>query len=111
LEGPSLVALLRLGSSQYRKLVARTALRRASRDQLARNAAVALGNSGSSEAIAPLFEAAKEHRSEQVRAHATWALGHLLRQFGHEIARPHLEELRGSPSLSVAEEALVALQS
>jgi HEAT repeat protein len=109
LEGPSLVALLRLGSSQYRKLVARTALRRASRDQLARNAAVALGNSGSAEAIAPLFEAAKDHRSEQVRAHATWALGHLLRHFGHEMARSHLEELRASPSLGVAQEAHVAL--
>lgn len=104
-----LVELLRLGSAQYRKLVAKTALRRATRDQLSRNAAVALGNSGSVEAIAPLSDAARNHRSEQVRAHATWALGHLLRHFGYEQARPDLEALRGSSVSSVVEEAERAL--
>jgi epoxyqueuosine reductase len=77
LEAPELEALLFLTSSGYRRLVAGTALSRVSRARLARNAAVALGNSRSRAAEAPLSRALNAHPSELVRSHAAWALGEL----------------------------------
>lgn len=74
---PSLVDVLELGSSAYRRLVAKSALRRAPRWQLQRNAAVALGNSSSSDAIRPLERALSDNRYPIVRGHAAWALGQL----------------------------------
>lgn len=77
LTNPDLVALLELGAARYRTLVKRTALRRASRATLQRNAAIALGNSGDESAIAPLTRALLENPTPLVRAHAAWALGEL----------------------------------
>jgi epoxyqueuosine reductase len=76
---PDLLALLDLGSAAYRTLVRRTALRRASRTTLQRNAAIALGNSGDPQAVAPLTRAVSSHARALVRAHAAWALGELAR--------------------------------
>lgn len=73
---PDLLGLLALGANQRRRYVEGTALRRASREQLARNVCVALGNSGDPGAI-PALEHALEDRSPLVRAHAAWALGQL----------------------------------
>lgn len=73
-----LIGLLELGAAGYRRLVTKTALRRTHRAQLARNAAVALGNSGDPRALAPLTRALTEHTSPLVRGHAAWALGRLL---------------------------------
>lgn len=72
-----LVELLGLTSSGYRRLVRGSALRRVSRVRLARNAAVALGNSGDPRAVPPLVHALETHQSALVRAHAAWALGRL----------------------------------
>jgi epoxyqueuosine reductase len=77
LVAPELVSLLELTSSGYRRLVKRSALRRVSRNRLARNAAVALGNSGDARAVEPLVRALETHRSALVRGHAAWALGRL----------------------------------
>ena len=77
LAAPDLVGLLFLGSADYRKLVRGTALSRVSRARLSRNAAIALGNSRSPQAEAPLARAVQTHTSELVRAHAAWALGAL----------------------------------
>jgi epoxyqueuosine reductase len=77
LREPELESLLFLTSSGYRRLVAGTALSRVSRARLARNAAIALGNSRSPAAEAPLARAVSTHGSELVRAHAAWALGAL----------------------------------
>jgi len=77
LENPDLIDLLQITSSRHRKLVKGTALRRAPRQQLMRNAAIALGNSGSQEAIAPLLDALKDNRYPIVRSHVAWALGEL----------------------------------
>jgi epoxyqueuosine reductase len=74
---PDLVELLFLTSSGYRKLVRGTALSRVSRSRLARNAAIALGNSHDPAAEAPLARALETHSSELVREHAAWALGAL----------------------------------
>ena len=73
---PPLQALLRVGSAQHRKLVARTALRRVTRAQLLRNVAVALGNVGGAGDLAGASEALGD-RSALVRGHAAWAVGRL----------------------------------
>jgi epoxyqueuosine reductase len=77
LEHVDLVGLLTLGAAGYRRLVRRTALRRVTVATLARNAAVALGNSGDPRAKEPLLRALGRHRSALVRGHAAWALGRL----------------------------------
>jgi epoxyqueuosine reductase len=74
---PDLSALLELGSSAHRRLVRGTCLGRVSRNRLARNAAVALGNTGDVRAVAPLARALADHTSSLVRAHAAWALGRI----------------------------------
>jgi epoxyqueuosine reductase len=77
LESVDLVRLLDMGSADHRKLVKRSALRRANRATLARNAAVALGNSHDPRASLPLEHALSSHPSALVRSHAAWALGEL----------------------------------
>jgi len=67
--------LLALGSSAHRRLVRGTALQRVSRNRLARNAAVALGNHPCPAAADALARALQQHPSAMVRAHAAWALG------------------------------------
>jgi len=74
-EAPDLLHLLRLGSSQFRRLVKGTALRRTGRQQLLRNAAIALGNTGDQRAVEPLIGVLGSHPSSLVRQHAAWALG------------------------------------
>jgi epoxyqueuosine reductase len=69
-----LIALLQNRSSGHKKLTQASAMRRVSREQLARNAAIALGNLGDPSAIDPLLQTLHEDRSAVVRAHAAWAL-------------------------------------
>ncbi|HEV8245904.1 MAG TPA: tRNA epoxyqueuosine(34) reductase QueG [Polyangiaceae bacterium] len=76
-EQVDLASLLDLGSAGYRKFVKRSALSRASRATLARNAAIALGNLGQRECEAPLVKALLHHYFPIVRGHAAWALGAL----------------------------------
>jgi epoxyqueuosine reductase len=83
LETVDLERLLTLGSADHRKLVKRTALRRSTRATLARNAAVALGNSRDPRASAPLERALATHPSALVRGHAAWALGELVAHGAH----------------------------
>jgi epoxyqueuosine reductase len=109
LELVDLVALLELGAAGYRKLAKRTALRRATRDTLARNAAVALGNSGDERAVEPLSRALRAHKSPLVRVHAAWALGELAGQGKHAGREPLVEAERADPDPAVREEAAFAL--
>src|SRR5690606_26148778 len=55
-----------------------TAVIRAKRRGLARNAAIALGNSGDERAIPILTSVLNEHDEPLVRGHAAWALQHLI---------------------------------
>ncbi|HLV22950.1 MAG TPA: tRNA epoxyqueuosine(34) reductase QueG [Polyangiaceae bacterium] len=106
LAAPDLIDLLELGSAAYKRLVAGTALRRVNRAQLARNAAVALGNAGDPRSIPPLVRALGGHPSPLVRGHAAWALGRL----GSEQARAALERaLAEDGAPEVREEARLAL--
>ena len=77
LGAPDLIELLELGSARYRQFVKGTALRRTHRAQLARNAAIALGNSRDLRAVIPLARAVSAHTSALVRGHAAWALGEI----------------------------------
>ncbi len=73
---PALIELLGLGANQMRRYLNNSAMRRASRHTLLRNACIALGNLGDARAI-PALERAVRDRHPIVRAHAAWALGQL----------------------------------
>ena len=83
--GLDLVRVLGLGTAQLRKLMRGTALRRAGRAGLLRNACVALGNAGDDSA-APALTRALGDRHPLVRGHAAWALGRLGRRAALEAA-------------------------
>jgi epoxyqueuosine reductase len=84
---PSLPALLRLDAEQFQRRFRGSAVRRAKRDGLLRNVAVALGNTGNPAAVVPLAGAFRNEPSALVRAHAAWALGRI----GDHAARRVLE--------------------
>jgi epoxyqueuosine reductase len=109
LEAVDLERLLELGAADYRKLVKRTALRRVSRATLARNAAVALGNTKSPRASAPLERALEDDPSELVRGHAAWALGELGENSSPTAQDALRRAAEGDASETVRSEARAAL--
>jgi epoxyqueuosine reductase len=82
---PRLDWLIELTEADFRAVYGGTAVTRAKRRGLARNAAVALANSADPRAEAPLRLALHEHDEPLVRGHAAWALRRLL---GDEAAQP-----------------------
>lgn len=104
LEALSLEALLGLTTSEHKRLVKGTALERAARDQLMRNAAVAMGNSGSLKFVPTLTEALQHNRYPVVREHCAWALGKL----GGADARQALEQasMSGDETDPVVQQAI-----
>jgi epoxyqueuosine reductase len=78
-----LLDLVELTSTGYRRLARRTALRRTTRLQLQRNAAVALGNATFNDdaeralAVAALERVLRGSASAIVREHVAWALGRI----------------------------------
>jgi epoxyqueuosine reductase len=70
------VEILGLNEATFAERFARSPVARATRAGLARNAAVALGNSGSAGAV-PALIAALADDAPLVRGHAAWALGRL----------------------------------
>ncbi len=74
---PDLAELLALTDAQFERRFGDTAVARAGRRGLARNAAVALGNRGGPGARPPLARAEREDPEALVRSHAAWALGRL----------------------------------
>jgi epoxyqueuosine reductase len=103
-----LVELLQLGAAAYRRLVKQSAMRRVGREQLKRNAAVALGNSGDQRAVAPLARALNTDKSALVRGHAAWALGRL----GGTEAKKALEDAASTDrDETVRAEATAALSA
>lgn len=107
--GLSLPELLALSAAGYRRLVRGSALERATRRMLQRNAAIALGNSGQPEALKPLL-GALGCDSELVRGHAAWAVGRL--PYESENRAIALESLaQHDPVAWVRDEAAEALAS
>jgi epoxyqueuosine reductase len=76
LAAPALIPLLALTEEQFRERFRGSPIRRAKRRGFLRNIAVALGNSGSAEAVPALIGALRDHEP-LVRGHAAWALGRL----------------------------------
>ena len=101
-----LLALLGQTSGDHRRRVKRSAMRRAGRHQLKRNAAVALGNSGQLSAVPALSRSLASDGSPLVRGHAAWALGQLG---GPEAEQCLLEAEHGDADPGVREEARSAL--
>jgi epoxyqueuosine reductase len=85
LRAPLLADLARLDDAAFRRLFAKSPVKRAGRDRFVRNVLVAIGNCGD-----PALAGAAEHlltdASALVRGAAIWALGRLDRQRLREIA-------------------------
>jgi epoxyqueuosine reductase len=109
LAAPELTDVLELTSAGYRKFVRGTALKRTHRAHLARNAAIALGNSNDRAAIEPLSQALASHPSALVRGHAAWALGQLA-AFDHDLVVDALTRASNDDDPFVREEAALALR-
>jgi epoxyqueuosine reductase len=71
---PELDWLVRMTEQEFRGAYRGTAVLRAKRRGLARNAAIALGNAGNDRAISLLIEALTSHDEPLVRGHAAWGL-------------------------------------
>ncbi|MGH7691330.1 MAG: tRNA epoxyqueuosine(34) reductase QueG [Candidatus Dormibacteria bacterium] len=74
---PDLVELLDISEEAFQLRYAGTTIRRSGRERLARNAAIALGNSGDGAAVSALARALGSHPSGVVRGACAWALGEL----------------------------------
>ena len=103
---PSLPGLLTMTETAFRHTYGGTPVTRAKRRGLARNAAVALGNSSDRRHTGDLARALTGHDEPLVRGHAAWALGRL----GGPGARSRLERARRSEAdQSVRDEIEAAL--
>jgi epoxyqueuosine reductase len=87
LRAPPLAELAGLDDAGFRKLFARTAVKRTGRDRFVRNVLIAIGNSGDP-ALAPCAARLLDDPAAIVRGAAVWALGRLL-------PREEMAELRG----------------
>jgi epoxyqueuosine reductase len=74
---PSLHTLLAMSDDAFRQRYRGTAVLRAKRNGMARNAAVVLGNIGTDQDADPLVAALLEHDAPLVRGHAAWALSRI----------------------------------
>jgi epoxyqueuosine reductase len=77
LRARSLAELARLDDAGFRKLFARTAVKRTGRDRFVRNVLIAIGNSGDP-GLAPCAAQLLDDPAAIVRGAAVWALGQLL---------------------------------
>jgi len=77
LQAPALADLVQLDDAGFRKLFARTAIKRTGRDRFVRNVLIAIGNSRDL-ALAPYAEQLVTDPSTIVRGAAVWALGRLV---------------------------------
>jgi epoxyqueuosine reductase len=76
LEAPPLAELARLDDAAFRKLFAKSPVKRIGRDRFLRNVAIAIGNCGDA-ALVPEAERLIADASPLVRGAAIWALGRL----------------------------------
>jgi epoxyqueuosine reductase len=74
---PALSSLLRMSEEEFRATYRGTAVLRTKRSGLARNAAIALGNTGDPDDLLILSEALRSHDLPLVRAHVAWAIGRI----------------------------------
>jgi epoxyqueuosine reductase len=77
LRAPVLAELARLDDAQFRKLFAKTAIKRAGRNRFVRNVLIAIGNTGDA-SLVPEAERLLDDISPLVRGAAVWALSRLM---------------------------------
>ncbi len=93
---PALIPLLEITPEEFARRFGRSPVKRARREGLQRNAAIALGNSGDCAAI-PALAHALTVAAPLVRLHAAWALGRLAgRRIGVTQARAALQDALAS---------------
>lgn len=98
---PELTADIHLTAQEFNQRFRNSPIKRAKRRGYLRNVAVALGNSGSPEAVPALSDVLEFEVEPLVRAHAAWALG----QLDFPESRPALQRaLATETDPSVAEE-------
>ncbi len=103
---PFMPGLMTLDDAAFSRRFAHSAVKRAKRRGLLRNAAVALGNSRNRDAVPVLAGVLAEEPEPLVRSHAAWALGAL----GGPTARAALDcALRTDPDATVRAETGAAL--
>jgi epoxyqueuosine reductase len=103
---PYLPDILALDDAAFSRRFSRSAVKRAKRRGLLRNAAVALGNTGNRDAVPALASALESDREAIVRAHCAWALGNL----GGAAARRALSvALRRESEPEVSQEIRLAI--
>ncbi len=78
LAAPRLLDLVRLTDAEFRKMFAKTPVKRTGRDRFVRNVLIAIGNSGDATLVAEAEQRLDDH-SPLVRGAAVWALGRLDR--------------------------------
>ena len=105
LEQPDLEELMKLEAEGFNRLFRKNPVKRPKRAGFLRNVAVALGNSGRSEAVGVLIPALR-HEEPLVRGHVAWALGRLGGPEAEGALRDALGEERDS---GVREEICEAL--
>jgi epoxyqueuosine reductase len=101
---PALAELARLDDASFRKMFAKTAVKRTGRDRFVRNVLIAIGNSGDT-ALSGEAERLLSDPSPLVRGAAVWALGRLDRPRLAALAAVH----DGDADPAVAEEWAAAL--
>lgn len=103
---PYLPDLLALDQESFSKRFAKSAIKRAKRSGLLRNAAVAMGNTGNPAALPALSRSLVNEPDPLIRSHAAWALG----QIGGAPAKRAVERARKSdPDPETAHECELAL--
>jgi epoxyqueuosine reductase len=105
---PSLHWLLRMTNEEFGAVYFGTPVPRTKRRGLARNAAIAIGNTGSEADVPILIEALRTHDEPLVRGHVAWALGRL----GNRDAHVALNRAWSTdPDEAVRTEAALALET
>ena len=103
---PRLLELMALDDFSFSRRFSKSAIKRAKRRGLLRNAAVVLGNTGNRDAVPALTQVLEQEPEALVRSHAAWALGEL----GGRTARHALERARQRDmDAQVVEEARAGL--
>jgi epoxyqueuosine reductase len=98
LRAPPLAELARLDDAGFRKLFARTAIKRTGRDRFVRNVLIAVGNSGD-RALAPSAERLLYDPAPIVRGAAVWALARLVGEEEMAVLRARYAGGEAEPSV------------
>lgn len=105
---PDLIELLHIDEPTYRERFAHSAIKRAKRQGLRRNAAVALGNLKDARAV-PALRRAIADDDPIVRGHAAWALGQIGGTTARTALRARLADENDAEVVEEIRQALVSL--